>query len=85
MTKQRIFHISNAWDDATYTPTKSTGSRDAVDTRINAALVDGAPTIDEYNWCDRDGDNRYDYNNVKIYDPEFPKTAAGFNTPVQQW
>jgi hypothetical protein len=81
MTKHRIYHLSNTWDDALYTPTKTTATRVAVDTRVNAALVDGAPTVDEYNWVDRDQNNRYDYNNAVIYNPESPKTAAGFNNP----
>jgi len=81
MTMQRIYHLSDNWDDASYVPALSTTSRTALTTTINGALVDGAPTVDEYNWCDRDGDNDYDYNGTKIYDPEIPKTAAGFNNP----
>lgn len=81
MTKHRIYHLSNNWNDATYTPTKSLSTRVAIDTRINAALVDGAPTVDEYNWCDRNNDNHYDYNSGVMYDPISPKTAAGFHKP----
>jgi len=79
MTKHRIYHLSNNWNDSSYTPSKSVNNRPAVNTRINAALVDGPPTVDEYNWCDRDGDNHYDINGGVMYDPESPKTAAGFH------
>ncbi len=51
------------------------------DVRINAALVDGAPAVDEYNWVDRDGDHRYDYNNNLIYDDWNEKYSGGFNNP----
>ncbi len=78
MTKQRIYHLSDVYNDA-----MSTTSRDraAVTTTINAALVDGAPTVDEYNWVDRDDDHRYDFNGGKIYDDWDNKTASGFNNP----
>lgn len=79
MTMHRIYHISNNWNDIIYISTTTTGGRTAAETRINAALVDGAPTVDEYNWCDRDGDNHYDINNGVIYSPESPKTAAGWH------
>ncbi|MCD6308747.1 MAG: pilus assembly PilX N-terminal domain-containing protein [Candidatus Latescibacteria bacterium] len=80
MTRHRIYHLSDNWSDA-YTPSTSKNSRVAKNTTINAALVDGAPTVDEYNWCDRDGDNHYDYNNGVMYSPESPKTAAGYHNP----
>ena len=78
MTKHRIMHLSSVWNDAQSTNSKN---REAADTRVNAALVDGAPTVDEYNWCDRNGDNHYDYNGGIMYDPESPKTAAGYRNP----
>ena len=79
MTRHRIYHLSDNWSDAQSTNSKN---RNAANTRINAALVDGAPTVDEYNWCDRDDDHRYDYNNGNIYDDWDNKTAAGFNNPA---
>lgn len=78
MTKHRIYILSGVWSDAQSANSKY---RDASDTRINAALVDGAPTVDEYNWADRDDNNRYDYSNITRYNPESPKTAAGFSNP----
>jgi len=83
MTKHRIYILSNNWDDNN--PARS-NSRDegrpvASSTIVNAALVDGAPTVDEYNWVDRDGDHRYDDSNRNIYDDWDNKTAAGFNNP----
>ena len=78
MTMHRIYHLSGVWSDAQSTNSKN---RAASDTRLNAALVDGAPTVDEYNWADRDDDNRYDYSNITQYNPESPKTAAGYSNP----
>ena len=48
---------------------------------LNAALVDGAPTVDEYNWVDRDGDHQYDESSRNIYDDWNNKTSGGFNNP----
>ena len=79
MTKHRIYHLSGVWSDANSTNSKN---RAASTTTINAALVDGPPTVDEYNWVDRDGNHRYDYNNGLIYDDWDHKTAAGFNIPA---
>jgi len=78
MTKHRIYHLSGVWSDAQSSNSKN---RAASDTRLNAALVDGAPTVDEYNWADRDDNNRYDWSNITRYNPESPKTAAGFSNP----
>jgi len=78
MTKKRIYHMSVRFPDLHSTTSKDSA---AVDTRINAALVDGAPTIDEYNWVDRNNDHRFDDSNRLIYDPWSPKTAAGFMSP----
>ena len=78
MTRHRIYHLSGVFNDATSTNSKNQA---AANTRINAALVDGAPTVDEYNWCDRDGDHRYDDCGRLIYDDWNNKTAAGFNNP----
>jgi hypothetical protein len=79
MTKQRVYILSGLWSDPFSTNSKN---RAASNTTINAALVDGAPTVDEYNWVDRDGDHRYDFNNGLIYDDWNHKTATGFNNPV---
>jgi hypothetical protein len=79
MTIHRIYHLSGIWSDTYSTNSKN---RAAANDTINAALVDGAPTIDEYNWVDRDGNHRYDYNNGLIYDDWDHKTAAGFNVPA---
>ncbi|MFC1508516.1 hypothetical protein ACFL60_02390 [Candidatus Omnitrophota bacterium] len=49
--------------------------------QIHAALVDGAPAVDEYNWVDRDGDHRYDYDNSVIYDDWDAKDSYSFNEP----
>ncbi|MBN1292555.1 MAG: pilus assembly PilX N-terminal domain-containing protein [Candidatus Latescibacteria bacterium] len=78
MTVHRIYHLSGIFSDAQSTNSKN---RSAVNTRINAALVDGAPTVDEYNWADRDDNNRYDWSGIVRYNPESPKTAAGYNDP----
>lgn len=80
MTKHRIYHLSKNFSDATSTNSKNIAV--TVDTTyVNAALVDGAPTVDEYNWVDRDGDHRYDNNSVLIYNDWDHKTKAGFNIP----
>ncbi len=82
MTKNRIYFFSSSWNDASPKLYNDKNDRPvAVNTTINAALVDGAPTVDEYNWVDRDGDHRYDNNNGLIYDNWNNKTAAGFNLP----
>jgi len=82
MTKHRIYFLSDNWDDASPKLYNNRSNRpDAVNTRINAALVDGAPTVDEYNWVDRDGDRRYDDSSRLIYDNWDNKTASGFNNP----
>ncbi|MCE5252049.1 pilus assembly PilX N-terminal domain-containing protein [bacterium] len=78
MTKHRIYHMSLRFPDAHSTTSPDTV---AVNTTINAALVDGAPTIDEYNYVDRDDNNAYDASGVTIYSPESPKTAAGYHSP----
>ena len=78
MTRHRIYHLSALFDDSQSSNSKN---RAAVTTTINAALVDGAPTVDEYNWVDNNGDNVYDYSGVTIYNPVSPKTAAGFSAP----
>ena len=82
MTIHRIYYLSSAWNDASPKLHNSKSNRpDAVNTTINAALVDGAPTIDEYNWVDRDGDHKYDWSGIDIYDDWEDKTSAGFNNP----
>lgn len=78
LTKKRIYILSNNFSDIQSTNSKY---RAASDTQVNAAMVDGAPTVDEYNWCDRDGDHRYDDSSIRIYDDWDNKTAAGFNNP----
>lgn len=79
MTMHRIYHLSGVWSDTYSTSSKT---RAATSTSIYAALVDGAPTVDEYNWVDRDGDHAYDYNGTSIYDDWDNKTSAGFNSPA---
>ena len=76
MTMHRIYHLSELYDDINdhSTPTAS-------DTWINAALIDGAQTVDEYNWADRDDDHIYDLSGISIYDNWEEKTASGFNNP----
>lgn len=82
MTIHRIYILSNNWSDTSPKLYNNRYDRpDAISTQINAALVDGAPTVDEYNWADRDGDHRYDDSNRLIYDDWNNKTAAGFNNP----
>lgn len=79
MTKHRIYHLSGAWDDVN---SENSKNLPATSTTVNAALVDGAPTVDEYNWVDRDGDHRFDFNSGLIYDDWDHKTAAGFHNPA---
>jgi hypothetical protein len=79
MTLHRVYQLSGIWSDAFSNNSKN---RAAQNTTINAALVDGAPTVDEYNWVDRNSDHRYDNNNQLIYDDWDHKTAAGFNIPA---
>jgi hypothetical protein len=79
MTLHRIYQQSGIWSDVNSANSKN---RAASNTTINAALVDGAPTVDEYNWADRDNNHRYDFNNGLIYDDWDHKTATGFNNPV---
>ena len=71
--------------DLTFDPAVDFGDDDDDDVtsgvRINAALVDGAPAVDEYNWVDRDGNHRYDYDNSVIYDDWDAKTSMSFNSP----
>ncbi len=83
MTRHRIYVLSNNWNDSNPARFNSRGAGrpNAVSTTVNAALVDGAPTVDEYNWVDRDDDHRYDDSNRNIYDNWDNKTAAGFNNP----
>ena len=82
MTMHRIYILSSAWDDASPKLYNNMSDRpDAVNTTVNAALVDGAPTVDEYNWADRDVDYKYDWSGLNIYDDWNNKTAAGFNNP----
>ena len=76
MTMHRIYHLSALYDDVN-DHSKPTAS----DTWLNAALIDGAPTVDEYNWADRDGDHNYDWSGGPIYDNWEAKTEAGFNSP----
>ena len=82
MTTHRIYYLSNSWNKTADYTTSSTRPV-ASNTRYNAALVDGAPTVDEYNWCDRDANRCYDYSNNarKIYLDWNDKTAAGFQNP----
>lgn len=83
MTKHRIYILSDNWDDTNPLRFNSrlAGRPVATSTTVNAALVDGAPTVDEYNWVDRDGDHQYDDSSRNIYDNWNNKTAAGFNLP----
>jgi hypothetical protein len=82
MTIHRIYILSSAWSDTSPKLYNNKNDRPvAVTTTINAALVDGAPTVDEYNWVDRNGDHKYDWSGTDIYDDWENKTAAGFNLP----
>ena len=76
---KRQYHLSSLWDD-----TKANGLlnlRRATDTTINAALVDGCPTVDEYRWADVNNDHIWDSGGYAMYDDWDHKTAAGFNNP----
>ncbi|MFC1651108.1 hypothetical protein ACFL2X_06015 [Candidatus Latescibacterota bacterium] len=85
MTKHRIYILSDNWDDNDpdrfNDKDEDDGRPVATNTTVNAALVDGAPTVDEYNWADVDGDHKYDDSNRNIYDNWDNKTSAGFNNP----
>ena len=82
MTKHRIYILSQNWSDSSSKLYNNRYDRpDAVSTTINSALVDGAPTVDEYNWVDRDDDHRYDDCGRMIYDNWSVKTSATFNNP----
>ena len=81
MTKQRIYHLSGNWDDAKATTTGKLNLKVAKDTTINAALVDGCPTVDEYRWADVNNDHIWDFGLYAMYDDWDHKTAAGFNNP----
>lgn len=62
MTTARIWHVSDAWrDDTAYTQGNRNG-RQAQNgtTTINAAMLDGQPTINEGPWADLDGDGNRD-------------------------
>lgn len=83
MTKHRIYLLSSAWDDNSAKKLNNKSDRPvAVTTQVNGALVDGAPTVDEYNWVDRDGDHKYDNNNATIYTDWNHKTSATFHVPA---
>ena len=82
MTQHRIYTLSQSWSDSSPKLMNSAADRpDAVDTTVNAALVDGAPTVDEHNWVDRDSDHCYDEQGRDIYDDWDNKTAVHFNNP----
>ena len=83
MTKHRIYVLSDNWDDTSPARFNSRGAGRpvALSTTVNAALVDGAPTVDEYNWVDVDGNHKYDDSNRNIYDDWDNKNAGGFNNP----
>ena len=79
MTKQRIYHLSGNWDDAK--ANDKLNLRVAANDTINAALVDGSPTVDEYRWADVNNDHIWDFGGYAMYDDWDHKTAAGFNNP----
>ncbi len=58
----RIFHLSSAWrDDDVYTKGPVSGRQAQNGTTVvNAAMVDGAPTVNEANFGDIDGDGSPD-------------------------
>jgi hypothetical protein len=62
MTTARIWHVSDAWsDDSAYTHGSRNGRQASNGTTtINAAMLDGQPTINEGNWADLDGDGSPD-------------------------
>ena len=82
MTMHRIYHLSELYDDIYDHAIPA-----ACSTWINAALIDGAPTVDEYNWADPDGDHIYDLSGDPIYVNWEEKKASGFipPTPTTPW
>jgi hypothetical protein len=58
----RVWHVSDNWSDLDYYTKGGLNRRQASDgtTTINAAVVDGAPTINEANWADLDDDGTPD-------------------------
>jgi hypothetical protein len=54
ISRGRLWHLSENWDDSKATLNKS--ERQACDTEIYAALVDGVPTVDEANYVGGEGD-----------------------------
>lgn len=76
----RIWHLSDAWrDDDAYT-TGPVGGRQAENgtTVINAAMVDGAPTVNEANFGDTDGDGDVD-------DPSAGDAWANSDYMLESW
>ena len=54
ISRGRLWHLSGSWDDAL--ATQALNERQASNTEIYAALVDGMPTIDEANYAGGVGD-----------------------------
>ncbi len=68
MSKHRVYILSSNpdWDDNN-PDAYSINSPVAEDTTINAAIVDGIPPVNAYNYVDLDKDGRYDCDNSLIY------------------
>lgn len=62
ISRERIWHVSNAWSDADSNTKGPTSGRQASNgtTTINAALVDGQPPIGTAQYADLDGDGEPD-------------------------
>ncbi len=76
----RIWHLSDAWSDDPVLTHGSKSSRQAANgtTVINAALVDGTPTVHEANYADLDGDGSAD-------DPSAGNAWANNDQMLESW
>ena len=83
MTIHRVYILSGVWDD-NHPDVDETNRPPAIDTTINAAIVDGIPAVNAYNYVDRDEDGRYDDSGNDIYDDWDDKTAATHHYPPDQ-
>jgi Tfp pilus assembly protein PilX len=76
----RIWHLSNAWSDASSLTHGDKSARQATNgtTVINAAMVDGRPEVHEANFADLDGDGNPD-------DPSAGDAWANNDQMLESW
>ncbi|MEZ5064243.1 MAG: pilus assembly PilX N-terminal domain-containing protein [bacterium] len=80
ISKGRIWHLSNAWNDSDAVTQGSINGRQASNgtTTINAALVDGQPAVSTAQYADLDGDGSPD-------DPSAGNAIANADHLLESW